>query len=442
MAGKYQAYPEYKDSGIEWLGDTPQHWDIFDGKRVFNNRRELALPTDDQLAASQKYGVVPQSLMMELNDSKVMLALKGTNSFRHVEKNDFVISLRSFEGGIEHSTYLGCVSPAYTVLYAIKDISPSFYRYLFKSRPYISALQATTDSLRDGKSITYEQFGAIPLILPKVEEQENIAKFLDYETAKIDALIDKQQQLIKLLKEKRQAVISHAVTKGLNPNVSMRDSGIEWLGMVPEHWLIKKLKYLGVARNGLTYSPDDIVGSDEGVLVLRSSNVQNMRITFEDNVFVKKNIQERMITKVNDILICSRNGSRALIGKNALIDDESAGHAYGAFMMIYRSEINPYLFCVFNSTLFEYQSGTFLTSTINQLTVENIDGFEIPLPPIDEQEEIIINIKCKTQVIDNLIVKANSLIELIKERRAALISAAVTGKIDVRNWQAPASFLN
>lgn len=278
---------------------------------------------------------------------------------------------------------------------------------------------------------------ALQLPLPSCDEQEKILVFLDHETAKIDTLIEKQQQLIKLLKEKRQAVISHAVTKGLNPNAPMRDSGVEWLGQVPEHWSIKKLKYLGVARNGLTYAPDDIVEPGEGVLVLRSSNVQNMKITFDDNVFVNKQIQERMITKLNDILICSRNGSRALIGKNALIDNDSAGLSYGAFMMIYRSEINPYLFYVFNSALFSFQSGTFLTATINQLTVENIDSFEIPVPPNDECEEIIRYLKNKIQKIDGLIAKAESAVMFIQERRTALISAAVTGKIDVRNWQAP-----
>ena len=198
MVGKYQPYPEYRASGAQWLGEIPLNWNLFDGKRLFENRRELSIGTDEQLAASQKYGVIPQSLMMKLNASKVMLALKGTSSFRHVGKDDFVISLRSFEGGIEHSNYVGCVSPAYTVLVATKDTAASFYRYLFKSQPYIAALQSSTDSLRDGKSITFDQFGAIPLVLPMLNEQQKIANFLDHETAKIDTLIEKQQQLIKL----------------------------------------------------------------------------------------------------------------------------------------------------------------------------------------------------------------------------------------------------
>jgi type I restriction enzyme S subunit len=307
---KYKAYPEYKDSGIEWLGVFPSHWEILSAKRMFQSVRTPAYKSDEQLAASQKYGVIPQSLMMQLNDSKVMLALKGTESFRHVEANNFVISLRSFEGGIEYSQYTGCVSPAYTVLKNTKPISYGYYRYLLKCMPFIAALQSSTDSLRDGKSINYEQFSALSLPLSSVQEQNVIAAFLDHETAKIDNLIEKQQQLIELLKEKRQAVISHAVTKGLNPDVPMKDSGVEWLGEIPSHWEMKRLGYLGCARNGLTYSPENITDQESGVLVLRSSNIQNASLCFDDNVYVNRSIPEHFLVKENDLLICSRIGSR------------------------------------------------------------------------------------------------------------------------------------
>lgn len=271
---------------------------------------------------------------------------------------------------------------------------------------------------------------------PPIQEQTKIAQFLDHETVKIDQLIEKQQTLIELLKEKRQAVISHAVTKGLDPNVKMKDSGVEWLGEVPEHWEVKKLKYLGDAIIGLTYSPDDIVNDEtEGTLVLRSSNVQNKKLSFTDNVYVNKEIPQKLIVKLNDILICARNGSRALIGKNALITEEAEGLTFGAFMSIFRSQYNEYLFNVFNSSLFEYQSGTFLTATINQLTTGNLNSFEVPIPSSKEQIAITQFLKEQTSKIDLLIQKSEQQIELMKERRTALISAAVTGKIDVRDWQ-------
>jgi type I restriction enzyme, S subunit len=205
-----------------------------------------------------------------------------------------------------------------------------------------------------------------------------------------------------------------------------KESGVEWLGEVPEHWEMKRLKYLGEALIGLTYDPNDVVSQDEGVLVLRSSNVQGGQIVLEDNVFVNKEIPERLRTKVSDILICSRNGSRALIGKNAKIDESASGATFGAFMTIFRSTCNDYLFYIFNSALFDYQSGAFLTSTINQLTVGTLNCFEVPIPPLPEQRSIATFLDRETAKIDELITEQQRLIDLLKEKRQAVISHAVT----------------
>ena len=419
--GKYQAYPEYKDSGVEWLEKIPIGWSFFDGKRLFKNRRELSLETDEHLAASQRYGVVPQSLMMQLNDSKVMLALKGTSSFRHVEKDDFVISLRSFEGGIEHSKFIGCVSPAYTVLSATKDIVPGFYRYLFKSNPYIAALQSTTDSLRDGKSITFDQFGAIPLVLPKIDEQQTIANFLDHETAKIDTLIDKQQQLIKLLKEKRQAVISHAVTKGLNPNAPMRDSGVEWLGEVPEHWVVLRLK-------------------DTCDLISKKVEINNQKVVALENIeswtgkYLKTDSNysgQDVEFIVGDILF---GKLRPYLAKVYLAKEQ--GVAFGD-LLVYRPKkelLNKYGFYLLTHEGFinTVDSSTY-GSKMPRASTEFISEMTVVLPPIQEQEQIIVYVDSTLERFDNLVLKAEAAIELMQERRTALISAAVTGKIDVRH---------
>ena len=205
-----------------------------------------------------------------------------------------------------------------------------------------------------------------------------------------------------------------------------KDSGVEWLGYIPEHWKINKLGYIGEMRNGLTYSPDDITNDGQGILVLRSSNIQNGKLCFDDNVYVNKKIPEKLYTKENDILICSRNGSRNLIGKNALIPYEYEKYSYGAFMLIYRSSYNLYLSWVFNSILFIHQSSSFLTTTINQLTVDNLKNFEIPIPSVKEQKEIINFLTYETFKIDTLIEKQQQLIKLLEEKRQAVISHAVT----------------
>jgi len=199
-----------------------------------------------------------------------------------------------------------------------------------------------------------------------------------------------------------------------------------WLNQIPSHWEIKRLKYLGDALIGLTYSPDEVVDEGEGVLVLRSSNVQNKQLAYDDNVYVNKKVPLKLVAQKGDILLCARNGSRALIGKNAQIDDHATGMTFGAFMSIFRSPYNDYLSKVFNSSLFESQSGSFLTATINQLTTGNLNSFEIPLPPEVERKKIANFLDHETAKIDTLIEKQQLLIKLLKEKRQAVISHAVT----------------
>src|SRR5690606_1158359 len=192
-------YPEYKDSGVQWLRLIPSHWEVMPGRRLFDEKREPARPGDEQLSATQRYGVIPQRRFMEAEDQKVVLALAGTGNFKHVQKDDFVISLRSFQGGIEHSNYHGCVSPAYTVLRPRMEVFPRYFAYTLKSSSYISALQTVTAGIRDGKSISFTQFGSLELPLPSLEDQYAISIMLDHETAKIDALIAAQEKLLALL---------------------------------------------------------------------------------------------------------------------------------------------------------------------------------------------------------------------------------------------------
>ena len=207
---------------------------------------------------------------------------------------------------------------------------------------------------------------------------------------------------------------------------SYQDSGVEWLGGIPSHWEVVKLKHIGKAFIGLTYNPDNVTDEENGKLVLRASNVQGGKITLDDNVYVKMEIPERLITKVNDILICVRSGSRDLIGKNALIDEKSAGFSFGAFMTVFRSEINNYLVYVFNSQLFKVQSGLFNTSTVNQLTQNDLYNFQVAIPPIPEQQAIADFLDRKTAQIDALIEKKQRQIDLLQEQRTALINHAVT----------------
>lgn len=436
MTGRYKAYPEYKDSGIEWVGDIPKDWSMWKLAHAFN---EIGSGTTPPTSNEEWFkGDIPWITTGELRekvivDTKKKLTKDTLKAFPTLRKYPVgSVAIAMYGATIGRLGILGAeatTNQACCVMTHSKQINN---KYLFY---WLWAFKEDIIRLSSGggqPNINQEKVASLRVSAPVSKEQQKIANFLDHETAKIDTLITKQEKLIELLKEKRQAVISHAVTKGLNPDAPMKDSGVEWLGEVPEHWDMKRLKYLGEAKNGLTYSPDDVVSQEEGVLVLRSSNIQDAKLSFTDNVYVDMDIPSRIRTKENDLLICSRNGSRKLIGKNALITKEAVDMAFGAFMVIFRSEVNPYLYWVLNSPLFEYQSGSFLTSTINQLTIGNLEGMEVPLPPKNEQEDIKAYLINKTIKFDQLINKAVYKVKLLNERKTALISAAVTGKIDVR----------
>ena len=430
---KYKAYPQYKDSGVEWLGTVPSHWEILSAKRMFQSVRTPAYKSDEQLAASQKYGVIPQSLMMQLNDSKVMLALKGTESFRHVEANNFVISLRSFEGGIEYSQYTGCVSPAYTVLKNSKPISYGYYRYLLKCSPFIAALQSSTDSLRDGKSINYEQFSALSLPSSSVQEQNVIAAFLDHETAKIDNLIEKQQQLIELLKEKRQAVISHAVTKGLNPDVPMKDSGVEWLGEVPQNWNVVKGGYIGRLFGSESVSESSV--SDVGQLpFIKVSTLSLDSFVLNQPEWFIKTPQDKNYNPESNYIVFPKRGAAIFTNKVNLVREPSIIDPNLMGWIIKEGISDEYVaFLLKKRGLSDIAD----VSTVPQINNKHIAPEKFPLPPYKEQLDIVIHLQKSLSTIDDLIAITQKGIEFSQERRTALISAAVTGKIDVRDWVAP-----
>lgn len=201
-----------KDSGVEWLGEIPKHWEIIQSRRLFSERKERAQEGDEQLTASQKYGIISQQEFMELEGRKVVQVITGSEILKRAYENDFVISMRSFQGGLEWCKRIGSMSSAYIALIPIKHVIPQFFVYLFKSKPYIQALQSTSNLVRDGQALRFENFSLVDLVIIPDEEQRAIADYLDNQTTKIDTLIAKARQAIELMKERRTALISAAVT--------------------------------------------------------------------------------------------------------------------------------------------------------------------------------------------------------------------------------------
>lgn len=425
----YKSYPAYQDSNVEWIGNVPDHWEIVRIKHT------SSLRTDRSTVAPYGY----QYIGLEDVES-------GTGQYRPTEgsarqnedstvgvfKSGDVLygKLRPYLKKAIVSDTNGVCSTEFLVLQPKTVLAPWLHQWLLTTE-VTQQIEAGCEGTKMPRA-DWEHVGSIHVPSPNAAEQAEIITVLDRETKRIDSLISKKTLFIELLKEKRQALITHAVTKGLDPNVKMRDSGVEWIGDVPEHWRIVKMKYVAQAIIGLTYSPGDVTDSVSGTLVLRSSNIQNGRLELNDTVRVTCVIPDHLYVKSGDILVCSRNGSRALIGKNIQIDSRTIGGTFGAFMTVIRSSINDFLYYVFNSSMFDAQAGLYMTSTVNQLTVSMIDNMEVAIPSENEIIKLIEMLRTKIARIDLLQTKTQHSIKLLKERRSAFITAAVTGKIDLR----------
>ena len=436
----FPRYPKYKDSGVEWLGEVPEHWGGSQSRRLFSLRDERARPTDRQLTASQEHGILLQEDFIRLEGRRVVEVIKGADILKHVEPNDFVISMRSFQGGIERSTMSGCISSAYVMLEPRERIHGPFFAYALKSAPYIQALQMTTNLVRDGQALRFGNFVQVDLPLVPLEEQRDIASFLDRETAKIDELVAEQQLLMELLKEKRQAVISHAVTKGLNPDTTMKPSGVEWLGAVPAHWNIFRMS--GLARGGNDgFMDGDWVETpyitDSGVRLIQTGNVGVGR--FKEQGY--RYISEESFTELNctevepgDLLICRLADpvGRACVAPN--LGGKMITSVDVCILKPRPDMLARYLAYVLSSSEYlGFMAGQCRGGTRDRVSRTFLGSVRLAVPAPAEQDVIACFLDLETTKLDELLAKQESSLELLQERRAALIAAAVTGKIDVRH---------
>lgn len=323
-------YDEYKDSGVAWIGEVPKHWEVIKLKFKYHFQTGATPNTGKK---ENFEGELKWANISDLNGSVVYDTTKHINkeaaskcSMNISPKGSLMYSFKLSVG-----TVAFCGEDMYTNE-AIASFIPqkNDLKYLFYCAP-IFIIHNANRNIYNAPLLNQELIKNALICLPSLNEQTAIATYLDTHCAKIDNLISIQQKRIALLQELKQSVITHAVTKGLNPNVEMKQSGVEWIGDVPKHWEVMPLKFTGTFGNGLTYSPKDVV--DNGILVLRSSNIQNSSLSFEDNVYVSK-VSRDLLVKKGDIIICSRNGSAALVGKSAFVDKE-LNATFGAFMMRY-----------------------------------------------------------------------------------------------------------
>ena len=415
-------YDKYKDSGIEWIGEIPEHWELRKGKNLFKLRNSKGNINAILLAASQKFGMIPQTQVEGVVQVKQNTDL---NTFRTVHKNDYVISLRSFQGGFEMSEYEGVCSPAYQVFYSKTPCCNYFFKYMFKSYGFISQINAFTLGIREGKNIQYEDFSLMKLPLPTLQEQQSIATYLDQKCGEIDELITLQEEMITKLQSYKQSVITETVTKGLDKNAPLKDSGIEWIGEIPEHWDICQLKRCSRFINGYAFNSNNF-NKDYGVPVIRIGDIVDEQVSFENIVYVQENNElERFIVHKNDILIAM---SGATVGKIGIYYAENKAYINQRVGIIRTAQYNFIKRMFATHGFIDYVILSSAGSAQPNISSDGILNFYIPMPLISEQQSIADYLDQKCGEIDELISIKQQKIEKLKDYKKSLIFECVTGK--------------
>ncbi|CAI1611239.1 restriction endonuclease subunit S [Serratia marcescens] len=423
---KYKAYPEYKDSGVEWLGLVPKSWTICRLKNlatIKNGQDYKSVQTDDGYPVMGSGGQFTFASEFMYDKPSVLLGRKGT---------------------IDKPLYIN--EPFWTVdtMYYTELNKGVDAKYLYYLALTIQFSRYSTNTALP--SMTQEHLNNYKFSVPKAEsERKKITDFLDHETAKIDNLIEKQQQLIELLEEKRQAVISHAVTKGLNPDVPMKDSGVKWLGKVPEHWSIIKLKHLiNSFEQGWSPQCEARLAEKNEYGVLKVGCVNSGKFNSLEHKALPSNLepQKQYLLKKNDLLI-SRANTKELVGSSAVVDKN-----YDNLILcdkLYRvkliSSVNPFFISEYIRTPFVRKqielSASGASHSMQNIGQDTIKELFVALPPENEVQLLIDFIEKEANVFNTLTDLSHQQVALLQERRTALISAAVTGKIDVRDWVVP-----
>lgn len=429
---KWAKYPSYKPSGADWLGDLPSHWESIKMKHLFQDVSIKKKAGAELLSVTQDQGVVPRTWV----ENRMVMPSGALESFKFINKGDFAISLRSFEGGLEYCHHDGIISPAYTVLKAKRNFDSQFYKYLFKSMSFISELQTSVVGIRQGKNISFEELSYSFLPIPPLTEQTAIAQFLDQKIALLDKSIEIKQKQIELLKERRQILIHKAVTRGLNPNVELKDSGVEWIGEIPEAWEVKALRFIGKTQNGLSKG-GDYFGT--GFPFLTYGDVyKNIELPNQLRGLAESNArdQDQFSVQEGDVFFTRTSETVEEIGFASTCLQTIDKATFAGFLIRFRPNSNV-LYKGFSKFYFSSRTHrSFFVGEMNlviraSLSQELLKRMPVVIPPIEEQIEIAEYIENATTKIATAISLKEQEIEKLKEYKSSLINSAVTGKIKV-----------
>lgn len=423
----YPAYDNYKDSGVEWIGVIPDHWEVRRSKYLFSQSKELARSNDIQLSATQSHGVIPQAEYEDMVGRRVTQIQTNLEKRKHVEIDDFVISMRSFQGGIERAKAAGCIRSSYIILKPGPKIHPAFYAYVLKAPRYIQALQITGHFIRDGQDLNFENFSEVDLFVIPMLEQRAIAAFLDEKCAGVDEAVRIKEQQIALLRERRQILIEDAVTRGLNPATPVKDSGIYWVGQIPAHWDLKRAKFLFREINDRSED-----GAEELLSVSHTTGVTS-RSEKNINMFMADDYTGSKLCRSGDLVF---NTMWAWMGALGVSDVSGiVSPSYGVYRQIKKDTFNSkYLEWLLRcSSYVEHYNkvSTGLHSSRLRFYAHMFFDMFLGFPSKREQDEIVAQVEINAAQIEAGIDIKERQIAALKEYRTSLINAAVTGKIKV-----------
>jgi type I restriction enzyme S subunit len=439
-----KSYPKYKPSKIVWYPEIPENWDYCKVKHVANTYAGGTPSTVvDSFWHNGEIPWLPSGKLQncEITSAEKFITQEGLNgsSTKWIKPNTVLVALTGATcANIGYLTFQACANQSVIAIDENTDKANSRFLYYMFLNMRSQILTHQTGGAQAG--INDSDVKNLYLLKPSLEEQTQIAAFLDYKTNLIDATIEKKKRLIELLKEKRQAVINEAVTKGLNPNAPMKDSGVEWLGEIPEHWKFQKAKRNTYMKGRIGWQglkQEEFI--DEGPYLITGMNFKDGVIRWDEVYHITKERYDEApeIQLKNGDVLMTKDGT---IGKLLYVDNLPGPASLNSHLLVLRcidnSYIPKYLYYQLMTNLFSVHVELNKTgTTFFGITQEAVGRFKMLLPPVSEQQEIVNYIENQISIFDRSVNKIELIIENLKAYRQSLISEAVTGKIDVREWQ-------
>lgn len=438
MIANLKRYPTMKDSDVEWLGPVPNHWEVRRNGRLFAQRNETGFGELPVLEVSLRTGV----RVRDFENSERKQVMSDRDKYKRALAGDIAYNMmRMWQGAVGVAPVDGLISPAYVVARPLPGTIAAYFERLFRTPAYMQEVDNYSRGIvKDRNRLYWEDFKAIPSCYPPPNEQTAIVRYLDYVDRRVRRLVRAKRRLIALLNEQQQAVIHRAVTRGLDPDVPLKDSGVEWLGQVPAHWEVVPLKRVSRIIDGDRGSgyptAEDFV--PEGIPFLSSKAIKNGRLDLDDSPLISQDKYQALgkgKLRSGDIVMTVRG----TIGNSALFTGDSYGSGFiNAQMMILRPDcgrVTPaYLLQQFHSSYFkQLLFFSAYGSAQQQLTNQILARLAMPMPSLIEQAAILVYLDEATADIDAAIKRANREIELLNEYRTRLVADVVTGKLDVRD---------